>query len=245
MMTYGLIERAGLSLIAIVLMSSCPASASDRMIDAWTGVPLARYAQAQPPAQDAPPTANTAPAAPAPPAPAAPASPPAQAAPAAKAPPPSAAEGTPAMVVDGQQLESILGRKVKSDNGDDMGRIVDILADKTGQVRAAIIDFGGFLGVGSRQIAVDWKAIRFSTEAAKSDSVIALLTRDQLRVAPVYKPGEQIVVLGQSTGTPRPAAAAAPATPAAATATPDAPAPAADAKAPAAPGSSAKDPAAK
>ena len=42
-----------------------------------------------------------------------------------------------------------------------MGRIVDVLVDRRGQVRAAIIDFGGFLGVGSRKIAVDWSALHF------------------------------------------------------------------------------------
>lgn len=111
-------------------------------------------------------------------------------------PPKVSTEGTPAVVVDGQQVESILGKKVKSTGGDDMGRIVDIIADKAGQVRAAIVDFGGLLGVGSRQIAVDWKAIRFPGEG-KVDFVTVDLSRDQLRVAPVYKAGEQIVVLGK------------------------------------------------
>jgi hypothetical protein len=105
------------------------------------------------------------------------------------------------MVLNGQQVESILGKKVRSAAGDDMGRIIDIIADKTGQVRAAIVDFGGFLGVGNRQIAVDWKAIRFPTDG-KTDAVIVDLTKDQLRVAPVYKPGEQIVVLGQQPASP-------------------------------------------
>jgi hypothetical protein len=111
--------------------------------------------------------------------------------PAAKAP----ATETPAVVMNGQQVVSILGKKVRGADGADMGRIVDIVADKSGQLRAAIIDFGGFLGVGSRQIAVDWNAIRFPSDG-KTDSVEVDLTRDQLRVAPVYKPGEQIVVLG-------------------------------------------------
>lgn len=136
-----------------------------------------------------------------------------------KTPAPTAAKtGTPAVVVDGKQIESVLGKKVQSAKGDDMGRIVDIIVDKSGQVRAAIIDFGGFLGVGSRQIAVAWSAIHFPMNG-KSDAVEVGLTLDQLRVAPVYKPGEQIVVLGQphesntpkteqSTATPAPASEA-------------------------------------
>jgi sporulation protein YlmC with PRC-barrel domain len=98
--------------------------------------------------------------------------------------------------MDGQQVESILGKKIRSSSDEDMGRIVDVIVDKSGQIRAAIIDFGGFLGVGSRQIAVDWKTIRFPSDQ-KSESLTVDLTRDQVRVAPVYKAGEQIVVLGR------------------------------------------------
>ena len=48
-----------------------------------------------------------------------------------------------------------------SATNENMGRIVDVLVDPNGQVRAAIIDFGGFLGVGSRKIAVEWGALHF------------------------------------------------------------------------------------
>lgn len=124
----------------------------------------------------------------------------------------SESEGIPAVVIDGQQVESILGKKVRSNSGEDMGRIIDVIVDKSGQIRAAIIDFGGFLGVGTRQIAVDWRTIRFPSDQ-KSESLAVDLTRDQLRVAPVYKAGEQIVVLGRPRAEPAataPQASAAP-----------------------------------
>jgi hypothetical protein len=43
----------------------------------------------------------------------------------------------------------ILGRKVRDASGKDMGPIVDVLVDRDGRVRAAVVDFGGFLGVGA------------------------------------------------------------------------------------------------
>jgi hypothetical protein len=100
----------------------------------------------------------------------------------------------PATVVDGEQLESVLGIEALSSAGDDMGRIVDIIVDRSGQVRAAIIDFGGFLGVGSRKIAVDWRSLHFDPK--KAGSVVVNLTKDQLRVAPVYKAAEPVVMIG-------------------------------------------------
>lgn len=105
------------------------------------------------------------------------------------------AEGTPATVVDGNQVYGILGKEARSSSGENMGRIVDVIVDGSGRIRGAVIDFGGFLGVGSRQIAVDWSALRFSD--GKGGPLIVDLTRDQLRVAPTYKPGEQIVLLGR------------------------------------------------
>jgi len=127
---------------------------------------------------------------------------------AAPAPPPPAAAPSPqnddttkeekttvpATVVGGEQLESVLGIEALSSTGDDMGRIVDIIVDRTGQVRAAIIDFGGFLGMGSRKIAVDWRSLHFDPK--KAGAVVVNLTKDQLRVAPVYKAAEPVVMIG-------------------------------------------------
>ena len=104
-------------------------------------------------------------------------------------------EGTPATVIDDQDVDGILGKNVRSVADEDMGRIVDILVSKDGQVRAVVIDFGGFLGVGSRKIAVDWTALRFPG-SGKLDRMTVDLTRDQVRVAPEYRPGAPIVVLG-------------------------------------------------
>jgi hypothetical protein len=102
--------------------------------------------------------------------------------------------GVPATVVDGEQLESVLGIEALSSTGEKMGPIVDIIVDRSGQIRAAIIDFGGFLGVGSRKIAVDWRSLHF--EPKKTGLVVANLTKDQLRVAPVYKAAEPVVMIG-------------------------------------------------
>ena len=106
----------------------------------------------------------------------------------------------PATVVDGAQLESVLGIQAVSATGEDMGRIVDIIVDRSGQVRAAIIDFGGFLGVGSRKIAVDWRSLHFDPK--KAGVVVVNLTKDQLRVAPVYKADEPAVVIGGPSAKP-------------------------------------------
>ncbi len=92
-------------------------------------------------------------------------------------------DGTPATVIDDRDAEGILGKNVYSAANEDMGRVVDVIVKRTGEVRAAVIDFGGFLGVGSRTIAIDWSALRFPT-SGPMDHIILELNHDQVRLAP-------------------------------------------------------------
>jgi len=86
-------------------------------------------------------------------------------------------------------LFRILGKEVLSAKGEDMGRIVDVLFDEKGEPHAAVIDFGGFLGVGTRKIAISWSALRF--DLGEKKNVIALdVGREQLKAAPEYKYGD-------------------------------------------------------
>lgn len=101
-------------------------------------------------------------------------------------------------IIGARDAHGILGRDVRGPAGEGMGRIVDVIVDRAGVVRAAVIDFGGFLGVGSRKIVVDWSALHFGRVANKSDSITLELTKDQVTAAPEYKEDTLIVVLGAS-----------------------------------------------
>ncbi|MDQ0390225.1 PRC-barrel domain-containing protein [Labrys monachus] len=145
---------------------------------------------------------------------------------------------TPAVVIDESAADTLLGKSVQSTNGDDMGRIIDVVVDRSGMVRAAIIDFGGFLGIGTREIAVDWRLLHFAKDG-NMQTIVTDLTRNQLRTAPVYKQGEPIIVVGRADAPaappPQPAAPAQPAAPQPAAQAPPAQPPAAAAPAAQAP----------
>jgi hypothetical protein len=87
--------------------------------------------------------------------------------------------------------ESVLGKTLIGAGGERAGRIVDVLAGPNGQVRAAIIDFGGFLGVGSRKIAVDWSDLKFDGSRISVD-----LTRERLSRAPEVREGRPVFAIG-------------------------------------------------
>ena len=80
------------------------------------------------------------------------------------------------------KLESVLGRDVATSADGDAGRIIDLLVDRDGSVRAAVVEFGGFLGIGTRKVAIEWSAFRFSGRSIAVD-----VSREQIRAAPDYK----------------------------------------------------------
>ncbi|AMA56946.1 PRC-barrel domain-containing protein [Bradyrhizobium sp. CCGE-LA001] len=149
-------------------------------------VAVSRAAEEPSAASPTPPSEANAPATVQPPAPTVPVTP------KDAAPPPSVT------IIGASEAHGVLGRDVRSAAGEDMGRIVDVIVDRTGHVRAAAIDFGGFLGVGSRKIVVDWNALRFGKIANKKDSITLELTKAQVAAAPEYKEDTPIVVLGAS-----------------------------------------------
>jgi len=106
------------------------------------------------------------------------------------------AEPPSVTVLSSHEVEGILGKQVLGAADENMGRIVDVIVDHSGRVRAAVIDFGGFLGVGSRKIAVDWSALHFPPPGQPNAKISLDLTRDQVKAAPEYQEGKPIVVLG-------------------------------------------------
>jgi len=162
---------AAIALMIIGLAAGCPAEAQDQA----------------PPSSTPPPATE----------PPAPQSPAPQALPGSPAPPAAPSGTPPATVLPKDETQGVLGKDVRSATGEPMGQIINVIVDKAGQPRAAVIDFGGFLGVGSRKIAVDWSALHFAP--GKPPGAITLdFTRNQLKAAPEYKEGQPVVVLSAS-----------------------------------------------
>ena len=88
--------------------------------------------------------------------------------------------------LDGDQSTGLLGKKVVGPSGGDLGMMVDVIVDRSGRPQAAVIDFGGFLGVGSRKIAVDWELLQFDPHA-HNGRVTLNVDRNEVQGAPEYK----------------------------------------------------------
>ena len=75
-----------------------------------------------------------------------------------------------------------------STNWDDIGEIGDVVLTKSGDVRAVIVDVGGFLGIGEKEVAVTFEQIKVLREEDDPDSRFLVLTSNValLTEAPAY-----------------------------------------------------------
>jgi len=131
-------------------------------------------------------------------------------------PPSKAAPAANLTTLTAADARSILGKKVSGAAGEDMGLVVDVLFDANKQPRAVVIDFGGFLGVGTRKIAVDWRLLQVYAPDSKTPLKLDL-SRADVQSAPEYKAGDKTIRVIAGPGVVAPAA-----TPPAAATPPDA-----------------------
>ena len=66
--------------------------------------------------------------------------------------------------------DQALGQDIYGPNGQDVAEIEDVLIDDGGKVAAVILDVGGFLGLGERQVAVPLNMLRPTTDAGAPGS---------------------------------------------------------------------------
>jgi hypothetical protein len=113
---------------------------------------------------------------------------------AAQSPAPVAPQASPPTLETVEPLagEGILGKSVWGAGGENMGLVTDVIVDQGGVPQAAVIDFGGFLGVGSRKIAVDWSLLQFQPGNDKMPVKLSL-NPAALKSAPEYKPSDQSI----------------------------------------------------
>jgi hypothetical protein len=62
------------------------------------------------------------------------------------------------------RTSKVVGLNVYNDKNEIVGSINELLMDKSGNVKAAVLSVGGFLGMGSHYVAVPFDQIKFSNE---------------------------------------------------------------------------------
>ena len=99
---------------------------------------------------------------------------------------------------------ALIGTKVRNANKESIGKIDDIYVDKDAKVTVVVISVGGFLGVGSKDVAVKWSDLMFGQEDT-SVVLTTALTKDALTALPDYTKTERRKTAPPETATSPPA----------------------------------------
>ncbi len=68
------------------------------------------------------------------------------------------------------RASKVVGVNVYNDQNEKIGSINDLLMDKSGSIKAAVIGVGGFLGMGEHLVAVSYDKLKFSDEPVSSST---------------------------------------------------------------------------
>jgi len=87
----------------------------------------------------------------------------------------------------------LMGRRIFTPDAQEIGRVVDVVVDAEGRPVAMVVDVGGFLGLGSRRIALAWGRLDFRAEEQRV-RIVTSVPPDQISAAPEYKPGDSATI---------------------------------------------------
>ncbi|TIO76623.1 MAG: PRC-barrel domain containing protein [Mesorhizobium sp.] len=102
--------------------------------------------------------------------------------------PPAAENPAPVIRSDGALMTNIIGESVYNGTGDDaqnIGKIDDVVFDASGKTKSAIIGVGGFLGVGTKDVAFDYSKMEWA-EKNGDRWLVAKTTKDELNAQPAF-----------------------------------------------------------
>ncbi len=85
--------------------------------------------------------------------------------------------------------DRIEGTVVYNPAGERLGHISNFMVEKlSGQVRYAVLSFGGFLGIGNDHYPVPWSMLHYDTDKG---GYVVELTREMLENAPSHTPDQR------------------------------------------------------
>ncbi len=84
------------------------------------------------------------------------------------------------------RAEDLIGTTVYGAADENVGVIGDVILSPDGQVDAVTVDVGGFLGLGAKEVALDFDNLAFMRDAEGRMHLYTPLTKEQLEAQPEY-----------------------------------------------------------
>jgi hypothetical protein len=86
-------------------------------------------------------------------------------------------------VAAGYQASKVIGSSVVNDANETIGKIDDLLVTRDGKEPYVVLSVGGFLGMGTRMVAIRYDSLKF----ADNKIVLPGGTKDGLKMLPAFK----------------------------------------------------------
>lgn len=80
----------------------------------------------------------------------------------------------------------LIGLDVQSPEDKKVGDIGEIVLDRTGKVEGVVVDVGGFLGIATHPVLLDWKDVTLASQDGKDQATVSL-TKEKLEQMPAYE----------------------------------------------------------
>jgi sporulation protein YlmC with PRC-barrel domain len=88
---------------------------------------------------------------------------------------------------DEMRASKLIGTKVVNSANETIGDINEIVLGKNGEVAAIIIGVGGFLGMGEREVAINFESLRMSRDSNNNLVLTVNADKDALKNAPEWR----------------------------------------------------------
>jgi sporulation protein YlmC with PRC-barrel domain len=79
----------------------------------------------------------------------------------------------------------VLGLNIEDGNGHIVGEIEEVVLDQNGAAQGVVVDVGGFLGIGTHAVLLNWKDIQLNGQQGKVNAVVNA-TKERLKALPAY-----------------------------------------------------------
>jgi hypothetical protein len=90
----------------------------------------------------------------------------------------------------------LIGLEVRGQNNEKIGKVDNLAIDQTGQVRYAVVSFGGTMGIGAKMLPLPWQALTLESmprpgeRATTSPYCVLGIDKDTLAKAPSFESGQ-------------------------------------------------------
>lgn len=109
----------------------------------------------------------------------------------------AAKEETPEPVVEGNRMvqpegtflsEDLIGQPVQNAEGEDLADVQSFVITPKGQITHVIVAFGGFLGLGEKEVLLPWEDFQINPE---QNVFLLSMTKDEIEGLPEFKPQKE------------------------------------------------------